>query len=206
MSEPTPPQDAFEAYAKAVGSVVYEWNYLHEELGRLFVIVRSEDRGLLLAKWWSCETDKRQRKMLKDAVTNAPKVRWKKLPKAFNDLNWLLDRAEELAEDRNNAVHAPCSPYLNADGSTEVKAAYLSAHQRHPRAEKLMGKDLLVEFAWCAWYAATFKRFHPKIRMAIGALERYEWPERPKIPTRADFSGASHRRSKDERTRSDPLS
>jgi hypothetical protein len=114
-------------------------------------------------------------------------------PKAFNDLNWLLERAEELAEHRNNAVHAPCSPYLNADGSTEVKAAYLSAHQRHPRAARLMGKDLLVEFAWCAWYASTLSRFTQILRMAIGAPGRYEWPERPKIPRRADFSGESRR-------------
>jgi hypothetical protein len=194
-SEPTDVFDALDDYATAVGRVVYEWNYLHEELGRLFVVVRNEDKALLLTKWWSCKTDAGQRTMLKDAVTNAPKGGWKKeRPRAVDDLNWLLERVDELAEDRHNAVHAPVSPYFNADGSAEVMAAYLKAHPRHPRAEKLMGKDLLVEFAWCAEYATALSRFTLLMRMAI-LLRRYEWPPRPDIPKREDFSGASRRRS-----------
>jgi hypothetical protein len=156
--------DSLDEYATAVGRVVYEWNYLHEELGKLFVVVRNEDKDRLPIKWWSCKTDTGQRRMLKDAVTNAPKLRWKGLPKATADLNWLLERVNELAEDRNDAVHAPVSLYFKQDRSAEVMAAYLKAHMRHPRAESLTGKDLLVEFAWCAGYAAA--RLHDET--AIG--------------------------------------
>lgn len=185
--------DALDEYATAVGRVVYEWNHLHEELGKLFVVVRNEDKDRLLIKWWSCKTDTGQRKMLKDAVTNAPKLRWKGLPKAPADLNWLLERVNELAEDRNDAVHAPVSPYFKQDGSTEVMAAYLNAHPRHPRAESLMGKVLLVEFAWCAGYAAALIGFTRRLRLAIAFPRLQEWPERPDIPKREDFSGASRR-------------
>jgi hypothetical protein len=193
MPEPTDAFDALDDYATAVGMVVYEWNYLHEELGRLFVVVRNEDKARLLTKWWSCKTDAGQRTMLKDAVTNAPKVRWKRLPKAAPDLNWLLERVNELAEDRHNAVHAPVLLYFKQDDSAEVMAAYLKAYPRHPRAENLMGKDLLVEFAWCAGYATALSRFTLLLRMAILLPRRYEWPERPDIPKREDFSGASRR-------------
>jgi hypothetical protein len=195
IPEPNAIFDALDDYAIAVGRVVYEWNNLHEELGRLFVAVRNEDKAPLLTKWWSCETDKGQRKKLRDAVTNARKVRWKALPKAVADLEWLLERVDELAEDRHNAVHAPVSPYFNADGSTEVIAAYLSAHPRHPRAEKLMGKELTVEFAWCAWYATILSGYTRRLRMAMALPRRVEWPPRPDIPTREDFSGESRRRS-----------
>ena len=46
--------EALDDYARAVGMVVYEWNHLHEELGRLFVVVRRGDKDRLLTKWWSC--------------------------------------------------------------------------------------------------------------------------------------------------------
>jgi hypothetical protein len=135
IAEPNAVFDALD-YALAVGRVVYKWNNLHEELGRLFVAVRNEDKAPLLTKWWSCETDKGQRKKLRDAVTNARKVRWKALPKAVADLEWLLERVDELAEDRHNAVHAPVSPYFNADGSTEVMARVLvRASPTSPRRE-----------------------------------------------------------------------
>ena len=194
--EPNAIFEALDDYAIAVGRVVYEWNHVHEELGRLFVAVRNEDKDRLLTKWWSCKTDGGQRTMLRDAVTNAPtKNGWKKeFPKAVDDLNWLLNHVDELAEDRHNAVHAPVSPYFNADGSTEVMAAYLNARPRHPRAEKLMGKEL-VEFAWCERYAETLSGFIRRLRMAMALPRRFEWPERPDIPKREDFSGASRRRS-----------
>ena len=75
-------------------------------------------------------------------------------------------------------------------------AAYMSAHLGHPRAENLMGKDLLVEFAWCAQYATALSIFAYRLRLAISSPKGYEWPEqRPDIPKREGFSGESRRRS-----------
>jgi len=72
------------------------------------------------------------------------------VPRAPDDLKWLLDRADKLASDRNNAIHAPCSLYLRGDGSSEVMAAVRSANAGNRRAKNLEGKDLLIEFRWCA--------------------------------------------------------
>ena len=92
--------------------------------------------------------------------------RWKKSPRAPDDLKWLLDRADKLASDRNNAIHAPCSLYLRGDGSSEVMAAVRSANAGNRRAKNLEGKDLLIEFHWCAAYAVCLGQFaecsHPR--------------------------------------------
>jgi hypothetical protein len=96
---------AIEAYCAKVGEVVYEWNDLHEKLAQLFAVVRDGDRQQALAKWYSLDTDRAQRKKLRDAVENARADLWKKLPKAREDLTWLLARVDELAEARHDAIH-----------------------------------------------------------------------------------------------------
>jgi hypothetical protein len=180
---------AFDAYVAAVGKVAYAWNYLHEQLGILFVAVSGTEREVALANWYSVRSDRAQRAMLRAKVKAINLERSKTLPEAPDDLIWLLDCADELAEDRNNAVHAPCSLYINGSGS-EMGAAFFNGH---PRARKLMGKELLVEFAWCESYAETLSRFTGMLGTAIAFPERFPWPRRPKIRSREDFSGESRR-------------
>jgi len=76
---------AFEEYALAVGKVAYAWNYLHERLGELFVVVSGAKQSVALAIWYSTKSDRTQRDMLRAAV-NAIPSRWEKLPKAPDDL------------------------------------------------------------------------------------------------------------------------
>ena len=99
---------AFEAYTLAVGKVAYAWNFLLERLGRLFVVVTDMDRTVAFAVWYSTENDRAQQKMLLAAIVATAAERWTRHPTAKEDLKWLLDRAIELGEDRNNAVHAHC--------------------------------------------------------------------------------------------------
>src|ERR1700722_8966787 len=110
-------REAIEAYCVAVGLLVYEWNDLHEKLAGLFALARGGDRAETLAEWYAIRSDTRQREKLRCAITSG---RWKKSPRTLDDLKWLLDRADKLASDRNNAIHAPCSLYLRGDGSSEV--------------------------------------------------------------------------------------
>ena len=105
---------------RAVGLVVYEWNDLHEKLARLFALIREGDRQETLREWYAIRSDTGQREKLRCAITKTMSGRWKKSPRAPDDLKWLLDRVDRLASDRNNAIHAPCSLYLRGDGSSEV--------------------------------------------------------------------------------------
>ena len=180
---------AFDAYVAAVGKVAHAWNYLHEKLGVLFIAVTGMERNLALSIWYSVRSDLAQREMLKAAVSATNAQRSEKLPKAPEDLKWLLDRAQEVANARNDAVHAPCSLYLGGTVS-EMGASYFNGN---PRAKNLVGKELLVEFAWCEGYAETLSRFAEMLANAVAFPDRFQWPEQPKILPRDDFSGESRR-------------
>ena len=183
--------EAEDAYVAAVGSVAFAWNTLHEQLGALFVAVSGMERKVALTKWYSIRSDLHKRAMLRDRRSRAAGLSGctKRLPKAPEDLKWLLDRAHDLAEDRNNAVHAPCSLLISESGS-EMVAAFFDGN---PLAKRLMGKELLVEFAWCEAYAETLTKFTRIIGLAIALPDHYQWPERPKILSRENFSGESRR-------------
>jgi hypothetical protein len=179
---------AEDAYVAAVGRVAYAWNRLHEQLGVLFVAVSGMERKVALTKWYSVRNDRAQREMLKAAVFATSSQRSEKLPDApDDDLIWLLESADDLAEDRNNAVHAPCSLFISESGS-EMVAAFFDGN---PRAKNLMGKRLLVEFAWCEKCAETLISFTERLGVAIAFPERFPWPQRPKILSREDCSGES---------------
>jgi hypothetical protein len=181
-------ETAFGEYQLAVGKVAHAWNVLHESLGVLFVTVSAADKvpawaepRVALAIWYAAKSDRVQRDMLRAAV-NANSRRWEKLPKALDDLKWLLDRCDELAEHRNNAVHAPCAVYIGGNDPPEMGPAYFAA--QNPRAKNLVGKELLVEFAWCERYAQTLREFIQRLENSIRLPDRYPWPDRPSKPTR----------------------
>jgi len=175
---------AFEAYATAVGKVAYAWNTLHERLGILFVAVTGCERKVALARWYSLKSDHRQREMLRTAIEATNPERSKTWPEAPDDLIWLLDRARELADGRNNAVHAPVSFYISGSRS-EMGAAFFDGN---PLAKELEGKDLLVEFAWCEAFAMTLSWFTEHLANAVAFPDRFPWPQRRNILPREYFS------------------
>jgi Biotin-lipoyl like len=124
-------REAIEAYCVAVGLVVYEWNDLHEKLAGLFALVRGGDRQETLTEWYAIRSDTKQREKLRCAIIETTSDRWKKSPRAPDDLKWLLDRTDKLAGDRNNAIHAPCSLYLyghtlDPDGTVRANVVTLA--------------------------------------------------------------------------------
>jgi hypothetical protein len=70
-------------------------------------------------------------------------------------------------------------------------AALRSANAGNRRAKNLEGKDLLIEFHWCAAYAVCLGQFAGMLAPAMASPDHYQWPARPKIPSRAEFSGVS---------------
>jgi hypothetical protein len=173
---------AFDDYTRAVGSVVHAWNYLHEQLGQLFVAVSRADRAVTLSVWYSNFNDRAQRRMLRAAVMAAGNDLWPTAT-AKDDTIWLLDRADDLSRERNNAIHAPCSLYIGGreDGGSVMGAAFFTGH---PNARRLVDKRLLAEFGWCEAYAETLSRFTNKVETGLAFADRYPWPERPELPPR----------------------
>jgi hypothetical protein len=113
---------AEDAYHLAVGRLSYAWNHLHRVLGGMFAVVVAGDREPVFAAWRSVENDRAQRGMLWAAIEAASPERWKKTPKAPDDLRWVLERARKLSDVRNDAIHALVALYAGG-GTAEMKVA-----------------------------------------------------------------------------------
>jgi hypothetical protein len=168
-----------EPYVMALGKVAHAWNYLQEALGQLFCAVTGlENDSTGQAIWHSTSNDRTQREMLRAAIEAVTHERLTtSLPKAKDDIKWLLNQADKVAEQRNNAIHAPMAISVGGKEIELVPAAYYG----NPRAHKLVGKDILTEFEWYEHCADTLTRFAYGVRGAITAND-VTWPNRPQMP------------------------
>jgi hypothetical protein len=166
-------REAEDAYALAVGRVSGAWNSLHRTLGELFAVIIGGDRQLLLTAWRSIENDRAQREMLRATIKAASPERWKRTPKAPDDLLWVLKRAGKLADVRNDAIHALVSLHI---WSMEVNVALPPRGKREEKlfANAVKGRKLIDEFAKCQQDADALSVF---VQLATGALAgRQKWP------------------------------
>ena len=102
-----------------------------------------------MAVWHSSQTDRAKRRMLEAALRVTEVDRTTDLGE---EIKWILKRADELEEDRNNAIHAPLfhmgsnaglASSLLVELPSGVFADVLSGN---PRAEKLVARNILAEF------------------------------------------------------------
>jgi predicted trehalose synthase len=103
ISTPSPDriEKVVEPYAREVGKLVASWNTLHERLGELFSAVLSKGHpGIGSAIWYSTQNDRAQREMLR-AATEAAAAEGTVTQQARDEIKWLLDRTNELANERN---------------------------------------------------------------------------------------------------------
>jgi hypothetical protein len=99
-------------------------------------------------------------------------------PRALDDVEWLLNQVDRLADQRNDAIH---SPFLQAMYEDRIKiepAVFLG----HPRARKLAGKDVLAEFRWYQERAGVLRGFAFKLCEVLIWFPQRPWPDRPQLP------------------------
>lgn len=171
-----------EGYALAVGKVAHIWNLLQEDLGRIFALVlNASDERAAFAVWYSTDSDRAQQRMLRDVVSLGLS-RWPRHATARDDLIWLLKEVSALADHRNNAIHAPAVMMIGGGeaGSTAMRTVPAFGH---PRANRLVGKDLLEEFDWYERWGETLTTFARQIWNAMAA-DNNPWPKRPQRPVR----------------------
>jgi hypothetical protein len=152
--------EAAGAYDLAVGRGSRAWNVLHYVLGELFAVVVGGNRDLILAAWRSIENDRALREMLWAAIEAVSPERWKKTPKAPDDLISVLKRANKLSDVRNDAIHALVSLYGGA-GTAEMKGALPARGRREKSllAKTAAGRKLLDKFAKCEQDADALRFF-----------------------------------------------
>lgn len=173
------------SYLQELGLVVASWNALHDELGRLFYVVTgAPNMKLALAVWNSTENDRAQRKMLRVALpfslSELPRAKengadWVRI--ARDEIKWILDRVDSLTDQRNDAVHSPLIAEL-AEQKWKLTSFTIFDH---PRAKKLAGKDLLIQFKWYWKTAQVLSAYTQAVRLGLYA-QPCSWPSRPSLP------------------------
>jgi hypothetical protein len=165
----------FEPYAIQLGWLAYSWNSLHDQLGHLFWVLTGLKNGKIpLAIWNAVKSDRAQRDIVrataKEALQNNQTV--------YDEIKWILDRADVFEEHRNNALHTPLTFTIDSDGP-QLSSKWLSGHQR---AMKLKDKDLLNEFAWYGRSANTLAKYAQRISVHLMDSSQFAMPERPQMP------------------------
>jgi hypothetical protein len=151
-------EKVFAPHAREVGKLVASWNQLQERLDELFsVIVRKDHPGIALAIWYSTRSDLAQRQMLRASSEAAAAAGLFPEQAKKEDIKWLLDRTNELAQQRNDAIHAPVAFFTDQDGTR----------------------------SWYEKKASALSGFALRCAASLGNAD-IGWPERPKLPNRGE--------------------
>ena len=179
----------WEPYISALGRVAHSWNHLQDALGHLFIVIANLDNTTGFAIWYSTQDDRAQRRMLRAAIEKLLDEDLDQYPTAKDDLLWITDEANKIANKRNDAIHAPCSMIIGDEGFEIIPVQFYG----HPRARNLSGKDILKEFEWYERQADTLAKY---ARVAATVLSSHSdtWPEKPLMPTLGQHS--IHRESR----------
>jgi hypothetical protein len=173
-------------YLIELGLVVVSWNELHDELGQLYYLVRGgPSLGHALEIWHSEKNDRNQRQRIRSelpgALSDLPRAKQKGeewVHRAREEIEWILERADSLADERNNAVHSPLISELEANKWKLTSFTFFG----HPRAKKLAGKELLSQFRWYSRAFRVLTAYTQHVRLALYIKPYSGWPERPSLP------------------------
>ena len=189
----------FAPYVSALGQLALAWNDLQESLAELFMTLMMNGppkagdfvdyRPLWI--WHSIQSDRSQRKMLKEVIEHS-KIDWGR-PDLKRDADWLISKAIALEDRRNDAIHSPLFlPFESALGPPRVLP---SLRLLNPRARKLLKRrDLLSEFGHCRDVALILSDYAQEMYAALINPQRI-WPDKPSLPNPTQKKGRQGRRS-----------
>ncbi len=168
-----------EPTAMELGKLVFAYNRMQDKLGLLYWAILGKEHSKLAAKnWHEQRSDGLQRKLLREAA--ATKI-WPEDFVATNiqqDIEWLLDEAKIMGEQRNDAMHASYVMLTNELGSVPASNFFSG----NPRAKNLAGKNLLTEFLRYRKRAEALAGYARTMHYHILFTDQYlHKPERPHL-------------------------
>jgi hypothetical protein len=170
--------DLTAKHARQTGAAISAWNLLQDTLGRIFAeIVDPANQKLALAIWYSQESDRAQRKMLKAAV----KARYGEASKIWSEIKYLCTEADTIAEHRNNVVHVGYSVDLDITlTKVGIKPRGLGVYRR---ADAMENKDVLLALEALEKSCKDLFQFAAMLTPMIFYPEQeHTWPDRPELP------------------------
>lgn len=164
----------FEAYARALGFLLRDWNAAQETMCNLFcALFKGDDESIARAAWYANRLDRSQRAMLKAACD----CRFGPKAKISVETTWIIERMDNLGNQRDDAVHSPVS--LMIGDPPEIVSQYFFGHRR---ATSLKGKKLLAELEIYRRTANTIRQFTLELKYHIQSLGQpspFPLPRRP---------------------------
>ena len=165
-------------FTTAIGQSTLSWNDLHEALGQLFwTVLGGGFSDLPLGIWQVIRNDRTQRSVLLEASKASLSGKGTWCEEGLENIKWIIARASELEDDRNNAVHAPLQ------SSESTKLVFPSSSFGNTRAKNLENKDILKEFRRLRDTAILLRDFSHRLSHVL-ADSRRTWPKRPRLPDR----------------------
>lgn len=198
----------FHPYALAIGQVALAFNHMHEMLGVLFAgVMQSTAEGIhqSISVWHSAGFDRPKRQMLRAAIRLPSAAAVDRHSTLVADVTWLLDRADELEEARNNSIHGPLillEPKPEYIGDPDTPPLVMpDVLLGNPRAKKLVvalhKSGLLSEFRWCRNTARALSLYSVHLGFALMDSQQ-PWPRRPTLPVRKPKSVHRGRRRRSD--------
>lgn len=167
-------------YARSIGAIAFHWNWLHENLAKLFeLIVKPPSPQMAHAIWYAVENDYTQRKMLRETLKHASHL----TNQQKETIAWLLKTIDEaFRHKRNAAIHAPL---MFATGVVDdLVKTWIQANvwSQSPRAKELLKTgDLSEELEHYEMIAERLSDFSNLVYHAISTPSKVSWPERPDL-------------------------
>jgi hypothetical protein len=177
----------FRPHATALGQLIFAWNDLHEQLaGVYWTLAGYADDAV--AVWNKPTPDKHKRDLIRGLVSALPPANRNSAAGMWDDVIWLVDTVDTLADFRNDAAHAPVTiePVSFLATRDNFTAGVISnIAWRNRRAKNLMRKNLLAEFRWQRNAATKLRDYALNIERALSD-EHTPWPSRPEWPNRPE--------------------
>jgi hypothetical protein len=190
----------FRPYALAIGQAALAWNGLHEALAMLFwTLLGGGFIDTAAGVWNSAGFDRARRGMVRGALDGTTERARIQHPKMMSDIKFLLDRADELENARNDVVHTPLYRLHRWGGMIPrtAETALPDVIFRNARALNIAKKqDILAEFRWCRKQGAALRQYAMRLDRALTS-QGAAWPKRPILPNRGHKKSQSHVKRRD---------
>lgn len=177
--------NAIDSYKPSLSKVVHAWNSMQQSLGLLFCEISGLNGNMGLAIWYALKNRRDQYDVLNAALTEAC-TDWdfrSRFPKAFEDINWLLDSINFALEGDNDAIRANIFSLVDQNNEITALQNYEKLDARNSDDDKIVAEleayenvlKKIGEFVNAMSIALSYRRHHE-----FGLHQ--PWPSRPILP------------------------
>jgi hypothetical protein len=177
--------NSLDPYKPAFSKVVYAWNGMQQSLGLLFCEISGLDGKMGLGIWHALKNNRVQYDLLEAALAAASTDGdfTSQLPKACEDIKWLLDSINLASDGDTGAVRAKIFSLVDQNAEMPLLTIYEKLDERN-----MLEENLVAELDSYEAYLNTLSEFASTMSVALSCHRHNElglhrpWPNRPILP------------------------